>query len=519
MTAVVGAVRRALGYARLSQDRKGTSPNCQYQEDDYRVYAEDRHYDVVGSYSDDDISASKFSTKPRPGYDNLLGAVRDNAAEVLLATEVARIFRRVLEVLEFIELASNTTLRWIETTSGRVYDLRTASGVAALIAEVNNAALEVGTTSERITRQKAKEGMFHGGMRPYGYEGAIRAECQVPGCTDDDCKHGMILNKGRIGIAIVEEEARVIRECVQAVLAGQPIQSIVRALNERGVPTSADKLWTPPKLKAILTSPRLIGVRTHLGQEHPAVWPALVSREDFEQVRLILQGAWQGKKRARNYLLTGFLYCGICEQCMNGGAYYKVPKSRGGQPQRSYRCYAINIWGAKHGCGKIRRRAEPVELLVTDLVLKRYSSPNFAAAIKRAYQDGGQDELSAYLDEAQGYRLKIQEVEDAYKAGRAGMDIDTMLRIKLDLEEELEKVNAKVARHSTGRVLAAIPAGKNVREAWDKADIDQRRALIGLIVKRIVILPGRPGKKRWRHKDTDQTFAFDPELVQVEWKF
>jgi len=496
VTALNAAVRRALGYARLSQDRKGTSPNCQYQEDDYRVYAKDRHYDVVGSYSDDDISASKFSAKPRPGYNNLLQAVRDDAAEVLLATEVSRIFRRVLEVLEFIEIASTTSLRWIETANGRVYDLRTASGVAALIAEVNNAALEVGTTSERIkrvTRAKAKEGLFHGGMRPYGYD--------------------------KDGVTVRLDEAHVIREAVQSVLAGQPIQSIVRELNQRGVPTSAGKLWTPPKLKSILTSPRLVGVRTHLGQEHPAVWPALVSREDFEQVRLILQGSWQGKKRARSYLLTGFLYCGICEQCMNGGAYYRVPKSRGGQPQRSYRCYAVNIWGAKHGCGKIRRRAEPVELLVTDLVLKRYSSPKFAEAIKRAYQDGGQDELSAYLDEAQSYRLKIHEVEDAYKAGKPGMDIDTMLRIKLDLEEELEKVNAKVARHSTGRVLAAIPAGKNVREAWNKADIDQRRALIGLIVKRIVILPGRPGKKRWHHKETDQTFAFDPELVQVEWKF
>jgi site-specific DNA recombinase len=493
---MAAAARRALGYARLSQDRKGTSPNCQYQDESYRAYAEDRQYELVGSYWDDDISASKFSTKPRPGYNNLLASVQDNAAEVMLATEVSRIFRRVLEVLEFIEIASNTTLRWIETTNGRVYDLRTASGVAALIAEVNNAALEVGTTSERVkrvTRAKAREGKFHGGMRPYGYD--------------------------KDGVTVRLDEARVICEAVEAVLAGQPVRSIVRALNERGVPTSTGKLWTDPKLKAILTSSRLIGVRTHLGQEYPAVWPALISREDFEQVRLILQAGWRGKKQARTYLLTGFLYCGNCGECMNGGAYYKVSKSHGEEPRRSYRCYTTNIWGAKHGCGKLRRMADPVELLVTDLVLRRYSSPKFAAAIKRTYQDSGPDELSTYLEEAQGYRLKIQEIEDAYKAGRPGMDIDTMLRIKLDLEEELEKVNAKIARHSTGRILAAIPAGKNVRAAWDRADIDQRRALIGLIVKQVVIMPGRPGRQRWHHRETDQTFVFDPERVVIEWKF
>ena len=497
VTAMLAAVRRSLIYRRLSKNRSGDlSPNVQYQDDDCRAYAGDRQYTVVGSYWDDDVPASKENFKSRPGYDALLEEIRGNAAEVLVATEISRIFRRVLEALEFIELASTTTLRWIETVNGKVYDLRTAAGVAELIAEVNKAAFETGNLSERVkrsTRAKAKEGRFHGGMRPYGYE--------------------------KDGVTVRLDEARVIRECLAMVLAGQPPQSITRNLNESGVRTATGKLWTPPKLKAILTSPRIIGVRTHLGEEYPAAWPALVSREDWEQARLLLQSNWTGKKQARSYLLTGFIHCGNCEECMNGGAHYKVPKSRGGTPQRSYRCYTINIWGAKHGCGKVRVLADPVELLVTDLVLKRYSSPNFAAAIKRAYKDSGQDELSGYLDEAQGYRLRIQEVEDAYKAGRPGMNIDTMLRIKLDLEAELEKVNAKVARHSTGRVLAAIPAGKNIREAWNKADIDQRRALIGLIVRRVLVLPGRPGRKRWHHKETSQTFVFDPERVLIEWKF
>jgi site-specific DNA recombinase len=491
------ALRRALVYRRLSKYRNGgLSPNVQHQDQDCRNYADDRQYEVVGSYWDDDIPASKENFKPRSGYDALLEEVRSNAAEVLIATEVSRVFRRVLEAVQFIELASTTTLRWIETINGKVFDLRTAAGVAELIAEVNKAAFETGVLSERVqrsTRAKAREGKFHGGMRPYGYE--------------------------KDGATVRLEEARVIREVLASILAGQPPASIVRKLNEAGIPTVTGKKWTQPKLKAILTSPRIVGVRTHLGQEYPAVWPAIVSREDWEQARLLLQSNWRGKKQARSYLLTGFIYCGGCEECMNGGAYYKVLKSRGGEPRRTYRCYTTNIWGEKHGCGKVRVMADPVELLVTDFVLKRYSSPQFAEAIKRAYQDSGQDELSAYLDEAQGYRLKIQEVEAAYKAGLPGMDLNTMLRLKLDLEEDLEKVNAKVARHSTGRVLTAIPRGENIRAAWDKADLDQRRALIGLIVKRIVVMPGRPGKKRWHHEATDRIFIFDPDRVRIEWKF
>ncbi len=499
MTAMLAAVRRALIYRRLSRNRNGSlSPNVQYQDDDGRAHAADRGYQIVNSYWDDDTPASKENYKPRPGYEALLEAVRSNAAEVLIATEVARIFRRVLEALEFIELASTTTLRWIEITNGKVYDLRTAAGVAELIAEVNKAAFETGNLSERVkraTRAKAKEGRFHGGMRPYGYE--------------------------KDGATVRADEAMVIRECIQRILDGQPIKTIVRILNKREVPTSNGKLWTPSKLKSILTSPRIVGVRTHLGQEYPAVWPAIVSREDWEQARLLIQEASRrtGQKRARKYLFTGFIFCGVCEKPLIGNTYYPLPKSQGGQPQRSYRCHTSDIHGLAHGCGKVRRMADPVELFVSELVLKRYSSPSFAEAIRRAYQDSGHDQLSAYLEEAQTYRLKIQEVEEAYKSSRPGMDLDTMLRIKLDLEEALEAIHAKVARHSTGRVLAAIPAGENVYEAWDKADFEQRRALVSLIVRKIVLLPGRPGRKQWHHKATGQAFAFDPERVLIEWKF
>lgn len=62
-----------------------------------------------------------------------------------------------------------------------------------------------------------------------------------------------------------------------------------------------------------------------------------------------------------------------------------------------------------------------------------------------------------------------------------------------------------------------MPAGKNLREAWNSADLHQRRALIELIVRRVVCLPGKPGRKRWCHEATGQTF-FDPERVLIEWE-
>jgi site-specific DNA recombinase len=198
---------------------------------------------------DNDISASIFSNKPRLGYDDILRFIRANLADVLLATETSRLFRRVADVLEFLSITEGTTLRWIETTDRHVYDLRTAHGVHSLIASINDADFEVRKNSERVKRtrrEEAKAGKYHGGNRPCGYEGAVRGICDVPDCTDkQNCKHGLILNRGRIGIVLVPPEAAIIRECVARLLAGWPIHSIVRDLSTRAVPATNGGPWPP----------------------------------------------------------------------------------------------------------------------------------------------------------------------------------------------------------------------------------------------------------------------------------
>ena len=57
-----------------------------------------------------------------------------------------------------------------------------------------------------------------------------------------------------------------------------------------------------------------------------------------------------------------------------------------------------------------------------------------------------------------------------------------------------------------------LPERGRLRDVWDTASLEWRASVIKLLVKRVVIDPGRPGgglyEGRWR---------FDPELVKVEW--
>jgi site-specific DNA recombinase len=220
---------RVAPYERLSRDKRGLSENVEIQREENREYAAEKGWTVVGEFSDNDISASKFAAKEgqrkkkRPGYNALIKAIKAGEVDLVLVTEMPRLYRQIEELLDLIRLAESTPLKGIETTSGNGYDLSTGPGVHNAISAVNNAVLESRQISDRTKRKKkaqAKAGGYHGGKRPYGYE--------------------------KDGITVVEAEAAVIREVVRRVLAGESLKSIARDLNRRGVPTATGKLWHSP---------------------------------------------------------------------------------------------------------------------------------------------------------------------------------------------------------------------------------------------------------------------------------
>jgi site-specific DNA recombinase len=254
---------RALLYARLSEVRGGgLSENIEIQLDEAHDYCERQGWDVAGQFSDNDISASKYSKQPRPGYDDLLEAIRSGQGDVVVITEMPRLYRRLEELLEVIHLAETSPLHKIATTDDSGYDLSTGEGIHNAISAVNNAARESSRISERTKRKKraqAKAGRPNGGRRCYGFE------------SD--------------GETVREAEAAVIREMVRRLLDGETQTGLVRDLNERRVPTCDGKTWTPKTIRMLLGGKRLIGVRTHLGMEYPATWPAIISEQDWEKVQ------------------------------------------------------------------------------------------------------------------------------------------------------------------------------------------------------------------------------------------
>jgi DNA invertase Pin-like site-specific DNA recombinase len=248
-------MEQAAIYSRLSKNRGRLSNNCQIQIDEATEFAEVNNIEVVIAYAEDDVSASKYSTKLRPYYADLLQKIRDGRIEVIIVTEMTRLYRRMEELLALIELAETTNLKRIVTTDGQVFMLHSGEGRHLARAHVNNAILESDKISQRGKRKRramAKEGLPVGGARPFGYE-----------------SNGMVPRPA---------EAAIVNEIADRIIAGNSTGAIVRDLHARGIKTSRDKNWTRPGIAALVGRKRNIGIRVHGADEYPAQWPPIATR-------------------------------------------------------------------------------------------------------------------------------------------------------------------------------------------------------------------------------------------------
>jgi DNA invertase Pin-like site-specific DNA recombinase len=474
---------RAGIYARISREDVGNIDNTDIQVKEGVAYiAQQEGWQHVATFVDENISAYSEHTR-RPDYERLLDCILGNNLDVVVCTEPSRLNRRLWKSIGLFQLAETTDLRAISTTDGGGFNLSTPEGIHNAITAAIEAEKESLRQASRIKRKKAvqaRAGTFNGGSRPFGYEAD--------------------------GITVRESEAIIIRELAQRLLDGESSRSIVLDLRRREIKTATGRQWAADTLKRVFESKRICGVRTHLGVEYPASWPAIIPREQWEQIRLILNTRSNSETRVqpRRYLLTGVVMCGLCDTSMIGSSWHDT---RSGIVTARYRCPKDEAYHHRPGCGKVFRSAEPIEILVSEAVLYRLDSPDFLKALGAQANDY---ELKDMIDQQRADEARRDAIRTAYADGKIGLQ--DMIFIKNRLEEAMETRRRKMATMQSGRVLARIPVSTNLREMWDGADLDFQRDLISLVVEKVFVLPGRT-QRPWRGK-----YRFDPSLIHIQWK-
>jgi site-specific DNA recombinase len=435
---------RAVIYCRISKDDEDMQLGVQRQEEDCRRLAKDRGWQVVAVYTDNDISASTRSRKPRPKFDQLIKDAKDGHFKVVIAYSSSRLTRRPLEHEGLINLAEQhgTRFRFVRSPS---FDLNTADGrnVARILAA--NDAAESERISERVARKlesKRSNGESHG--RPaYGWR---RDELEP-------------------------QAAAVIRESVERLLLGDSLGTITRDLNSHGEPAPEGGRWSAEILAHLIKRPRNAGILTYKGKEiGPGKWPAIVTEDAWRRAMERLGRNPAPTERARKHLLTGIAVCGRCGEKMRS-----IPGKGKGKDYSCPGCY-------------LRRRMETVDRVVEAVVIERLSQPDATAVLS----DGAsQAEVREAWDAVEALRARRRRLADIYAEG--GISEDQLVTGTAKINPKLEAAEER-ARSLSGKPDLLDLTGDDVAAKWTAASLERKRAVIDslMIVK---IVPMGRGKR------------------------
>ena len=487
--------KRALIYCRISLDTAGKELGVQRQQADAEKLCAARGWAVAGVYADNNISAANGAH--RPGYADLLAAVERGDGNVIIVYHLSRLWRNRRERAEGIETLKARRVS-IVSVKGPDFDLCSAYGQA--MADLLGAfdTMESSVKAERM-RSKIEQsalagGQMAGGIRPYGYALTYKV---ISG-------EGEKQRRRITGVSVDPVEGPIVEDCARRVLAGEPIASVTRGLNDRGVLTSEGNRWNRTTLRRMLCSARISGRREYIPRNsytttRPLVgeivsatsdWPAIITAADSDRIRALLTRPDRRLTTggARTRLLSGILHCGRCQRPLVG-------RSQRGKP-----IYCCNR--DTGGCGGMSITGEATDEHVRDLVLTALDSPEMAARLQ--HRDQPEVDLHA----------RIRADEDALEAlaadhGNGEISRTEWKAARAPIVARLDAARERLATSTQTTVLTGFTGTlEEMRTRWDAANISQRRAVITAVLAAMIVAPASVvGRNR-----------FDPDRLEPVWR-
>jgi site-specific DNA recombinase len=475
-------------YARLSKNKSKLSKKIDLQISIAKKYAATQGWEVVLVFVDDDISASRFGKKIREDYGNLLEYVKHNPVDIILVTEMPRLYRQVEEVLVLTSMAERGEIKLkIVATEGDEYDLTTPEGIHRAIGAVNNAKLEAEKTSKRTKRlagERASLGLPHSGRRCFAYE--------ADGMTVREAESYYWV---RAQDLIIDEH--------------KPLQVVEQKLFDEGMRTTGGLRVGRRNLKKWLKNKRYAGIRVHNGVEYPAVWPALTTPERFEQLQIALKAGDKRRElrgQPRSHPLSGYAKCGLCGNRLTGAMRCG---GNGREKKPAYYCHPDHEHG---GCGKIQRAAAPLEHLVKEAILFRLDTVDLYNLMADTEQDSSR--LKELINRQQTEQQKLDGlIGDYYGKNPDGLSRQQFMLAKSTAERVISETERELDRLTSSQSVSVMPTSETVRKAWDEGDVAMQHQITGLLIEEIRVHP--LGKTRPRYEEWT---AFDPEKIEIIWR-
>ncbi len=394
----------------------------------------------------------------RPGWDALMARLEAGESDGVVVFDLPRFARRPADGERLIAAAERGLAILDDATE---YDLTSASGKKAFRDAMNGAAWYsdmISESSRRGKQFKASQGEVDK-RRSFGFE------------PD--------------GVTIQQSEADIIRNHARRLIAGETQDSLIRELNETGVPSVHGSEWGYTTYRQIMTRPRNAGLIVHNGKviDGVALPHAILDLDTHHRLVALYAARRRGRQPSGRYLLTGLATCGLCAAGLAG-------RPITGTPRRHYWCKT---------CHRISVEVSRLDEWAGDFTIRTLSDPAQASAIEKAERElaEARRRLEAEIAAIESDALAIA---DRFGRGELTLQRYDAITIPLDkrmaaLRAELDALTTEPESYSPGLSARDIN-WLTLLEQWEDGTTAERRAMVvsALRGRRIVVGPGRSAK-------------------------
>jgi site-specific DNA recombinase len=462
---------RAAIYCRVSSQRQAEKYGADAQLHDGRAFCASRDYEIAFEFVD---KAKTGTNLDRPEMDRLREVVRDHRVDRVVFPTLGRLSRERLDQLLIERELRQAKVGFDYVNLPGVDDSPEGDLIRGVFGEI-----EVWDRKNLLRKmmagklQKARRGLLPSGPIPFGY----RPDPTQPGGIGEDPNTGPIL-----------------KSIFAAVLDGRSLNSIVKWLNEKGIPSPQGRRWQRSTVNQIAHSEIYAG-RGNWGGIAFAV-PPLLPPGTFERVQEQIKRnrvTLQGKPTARPSLLRGLLVCGLCGTRMH---------ARAARTRVRYVCPNNSELAAKR-CHASTRSARIVDQLVCREVERVLRDP----AVVMAKIEETEDVLEAHQGERSSTVAMLKARHAAVRKERARLldefaaDGDPVVRDAI--RERARAEQSLAAQIVDAEAAAAAAAGATRRQGairrrlalimrgLDRLDLPGWARLLRLLVDKVVVFPDR----------------------------
>ena len=436
------------------------------QEADCRALTDRLGGEVSDVYCDNDLSA--YTGKVRPGFEEMLDAIKRGQYDALICWHTDRLTRSMKDLERVIEVCDAANVP-IHTVNGGDLDLSTATGkmLARILGSVSRQESEHKAERQRRANiQRAEAGGWWSSHRVFGYT-----------------------MKGELEPA----EADLVRQAAVDVLSGKSLTAVAREWNTAGALSPRGKRWTVSAVKRLLVRPRYAAIRTYRGKVvGDGDWPAIIDRDTHAGLVAMLTSPDRGGNVSweRKYLGS---YRYICGRCGSRMTHALSSHSAGGSHHR-YRCTAK---------AHLARSQPDLDAHVEAVALGWLRDTERLHRILGAQTADGVD-----LDALRARRsaLIAQKDELAAMFTDGVLDGPAVRRESAKLGSKIADIDKQLAESvRRNPVLDLLAEGaEKVEERWAAASPDRKGKLIDELFT-VVVNPAPKGR------------YFNPEYVDIRW--